>query len=438
MGLLGQAFARGLSWPQLSNTDERVWTSYAPLTRAGVGMDANRAMTIAAVWAAVMIISETVGMLPLHIYRRRPDGGRERAPDHPLEVVLSQRPNQHQDAMQWREMLQSHIELRGNAYCEIMPGPLGAVDQLIPLHPDCVQVEQEDDGSLIYRVTGPNGAKRVLLEDEVFHLTGLSFDGICGLSPIAYARESFGTTAATEEYGARLFGHGTLVGSILKHPGRLTDEAATRIKADIEAVTSGLHNAHRTVVLEEGMEFQRMGLTNEDAQFLETRQFQIREIARWFRIPPHMIGDLEDATYSNIEHQALEFVKYTIQPRVTRWEKAIGKQLILRDDVYYAEFTLDGLLRGDTLSRFQAYAIAINNMFMNPNEVRARENLNPYEGGDEFYQPLNMSPVGADPNEIAQAAANYLEIWSRMPSFRERVDRIQDAIMTNGHSNGRH
>lgn len=397
MGFIRQAIAQTMNWPQLDPNDERVWAGWAPPTRSGVRMDANRAMTVSAVWAAVRVVSETVGMLPLHLYRRRDDGGKEPAREHPIEVVLSQRPNPWQTPMEFREMMQGHVELRGNAYARILPGRLGPVDQLVQVHPDLVDPEQLDDGEIVYHVRDRNGQRTTYLADEIFHLRGLSSDGVKGLSTIAYARESLGLTSATEEYASRLFGQGTIVRGLLKHPGTFKKpDTARRIREDFRTFAGGLNNAGDTVVLEEGMSWERIGLTNEDAQFLELREHQISDVARWFRLQPHAIGDLRRATFTNIEHQGLELVTYSFMARFRRWEQAIARSLIVRDDVYFAEFLVDGLLRGDIESRYRAYATGRNWGWLSANDIRAKENMNPIEDGDIYLQPANMTPADGE------------------------------------------
>lgn len=415
----------GLEWPQLDPDDERVWSpGWAPKSTSGIRVDATQAMTIAAVWAAVLLVSEGTAMLPLHIYRRRSDGGKEDARDHPLEDVL-RRPNPWMNGFEFREMMQGHVELRGNAYARILPGRRGPVDQLIPLHPDRVTVDQESDGQLIYRVRQDPGSEQVLLHDEVFHLRGLSSDGLTGLSTIAYARNSMGLTLATEEYGARTFSQSARPSGVLTTTKELSREAFQRLKADWHAAYGGVENSGKTAILEEGMSWQQIGMASDDAQFLESRRFQTEEIARWFRVPPHMIGDLERATFSNIEEQGLQFVVYSLMGRLKRWEQAIARSLIVRDDIYYAEHNVDGLLRGDIKSRYEAYAIARNWGWMNTDEIRARENMNPLPNGEGqvYLQPLNMIPAGADVEATAASIANYLALYSQRPAGQERAER---------------
>ena len=357
--------ALGLSWPQFSPNDERVWSSYAPPTKSGTYVNPDRAMTIAAVHAAVYLLSYSVGMLPTHIFRHGSDARSKLiARDHPVDEVLSRAPNRWQTPMQWKSMMEAHRQLRGNAYSEIVDNAdgLGFVDELVPRHPDHMRVEPTMRGDdIIYIYTDPKtGQERRIDPAKMFHLKGLSSDGFMGMSTIAYARESLGLAMATEEHGARSFGQGTMIRGILNHPGKLSADAAKRIGAEFAGMTAGIENTGRTVVLEEGMDWIQVGMSNEDAQFLESRKFQISEIARWFRVPPHMIGDLERATFSNIEHQGLELVTYTLLPLLVSWEQEISRSLIIRDDIYFPKFNVDALLRGDIESRYRAHAIGIN------------------------------------------------------------------------------
>lgn len=409
------------------HTREDLWgESVGWLSTSGNRVDADTAMSISAVWSAVRLVSEAVAMLPLHMYRRRADGGKENARDHPVEDLLARTPNRWQNALEFREMMQGHVELRGNAYARILPGPRGAVDQLVPVHPDRVVVEQDDDGSPLYRVQSERGGEEILLQHEMFHLRGLSSDGLSGLSPLAYARNSFGLTIATEEYGSRSFSQGVRPSGVLEAAKELSDNAFKRLKAEWNASYGGVQNTGKTVILEEGMKWQQIGMTSEDAQFLESRKFQINEIARWFHVPPHMLGDLERATFSNIEEQGLEFVVYSLMGRLKRWEAAIARSLITRDDVFYAEHNVDGLLRGNVEARWRAYAIALNWSCMSPDEVRARENMNPLPDGlgQIYMRPLNMVPAGTEVNQEMEASiARHLALLLQDSAIRERAER---------------
>ena len=356
-------------------------------------------MQVAAVFACIRVLAESVASLPLIVYKRRPDGGKDRDPPHPLYRTLHDRPNRWQTGFEFREMLMGHAALRGNAYAAIKATGGQAVAELTPLHPDRVIPFRAPDGLIAYEHTPLEGPRRILLQPEMLHIRGLSDDGICGLSPIKLHREAIGLALVTEEHGARLFANGAQLGGVLQHPGKLQPEAVERLKKSWEARYSGVGNAHRTAVLEEGMTWNKVGMTSEDAQFLESRHYQVTEIARIFRIPPHMIGDLSKATFSNIEHQALEFVVHTLRPWLVRWEQAILRDLFTEPDqeTHFVEFLVDGLLRGDTQSRYNAYAVGRQWGWLSANDIRRLENLNPIEqGGDDYFQPLNMASMTQD------------------------------------------
>lgn len=386
--------------------NEGYWTTLAgwpgPMTSAGLHVSPDTAMRSSAVWGCVRLISESMATLPLLVYRRQADGGRERADQHPLADLLHNQPNAHQTAFEFIEMMTGHVLLRGNAYAEIIPGRRGLVDQLIPLHPDYVDVELLADGTLRYTLRLDKGQKRVLTDDQVFHIRGLSSDGIKGLSVIDYARESIGLAQATEQYGARFFGNDSRPGGVLQHPGKLSQPSADRLKANWETAHTG-SNQHRVAVLEEGMEWKQIGLSPEDSQFLATREFQVIDIARWFRVPLHMIQETSKSTSwgSGIEQLSLAFVQFTLLPWARRWEQAILRDLIIAPQTYYAEFKVDALARGDQQSRYSAYAMGRQWGWLSVNDVRTLENMNPIEGGDEYIVPLNMRDA-SEPIEVRQ------------------------------------
>lgn len=373
---------------------------------AGLPITADTALRIAAVYACVKVIAEDIASLPLDIYKRldSPKGAREKAPDHPLQDVIHDQPNPFQTAFEWREMMMGHLLLRGNAYSRIIDGPRGFVHYLMPLNPDRVEPKLFPDGSgrVYYEYVNPQGFKEIIPDEFMFHVRGISSDGLKGLSVIQLARDGFGLAAATEQYGARLFSQGARPASVLSHPGALEDQdTMDRLKKNLKDFYAGLDASHGTLILEEGMTWTQVGLSNDEAQFLQTRKFQVAEIARWFRMPLHKIQDLERATFSNIEHQSIEYVTGTLNPWTRRWEQAILKDLISADRKYFAEFNLDALTRGDLKTRYDAYAIGIMNGWLAPNEVRQRENMNPREGGDEYLTPMNTRTTGAggsDPN----------------------------------------
>lgn len=364
-------------------------------TYAGPAVTEETALTFSAVYACVRIISESVAMLPLLTYRRLANGGKEKATDVPLYNLLRRKPNPEMTSFEFRETLIAHVATWGNGYAEIEWSNSGQPLALWPLNPAKMQVSRRN-GQLVYLYRLPNGEERPLPSWRVHHVRGLSSNGIVGYSPIRLAMQSIGVGLALEEYGARFFGNGARPGGVLKHPGVLSDGAYKRLKESWLAENEGLSNAHRLKILEEGLDYEAIGIPPEEAQFLESKKFQVNEIARWFRIPPHMLADLERATFSNIEEQGLEFVIYTLGPWLTRHEQAIERDLLTEAEqqTLFVEYLVNGLLRGNITSRFQAYQLALQGGWMNPNEVRTLENMNPYEGGDTYLMPLNMAPAG--------------------------------------------
>ena len=366
-------------------------------TRTGVRVSESTALKLTAVFACVRILSETVASLPLPVYRRVPGGGKERAPDHPLYTVLHDIANPEMTAMVFRETIMSHCVTWGNGYAYIIRDNAGRVRELWPLLPDRTRPERnKQTGELYYITTRLDGQQIKLPPRDVLHIPGLGWDGIKGYSPIHMAREAIGLGLATEEFGARFFGQGTHIGGVAEHPGKLGEQAHKNLTESLNAAYQGLGKSHLLLILEEGMKYQKIGIPPNDAQFLETRKFQVTEIARIFRVPPHMLADLERATFSNIEHQSIEFVVHTIRPWLVRWEQAIKMRLFseLERQTYFAEHIVDGLLRGDIQSRYQAYAVGRQNGWLSANDIREKENMNPIEdGGDIYLVPLNMVPA---------------------------------------------
>ena len=361
-------------------------------------------MQTTAVYACVRILSEAVAGLPLHIYRYRADGGKERIPKHPLYHLLHDEPNPEMTSFVFRETLMSHLLLWGNAYAQVVRNGRGQAVALYPLLPSKMEVSRAANGELLYTYyrdadeTGmnPKGGYITLRRDEVLHIPGLGFDGLIGYSPIAMAKNAIGMSLATEEYGASFFANGANPGGVLEHPGVIKDIG--RVKESWNTAYQGNGNAHKIAVLEEGMKFQAIGIPPEQAQFLETRKFQINEIARIYRVPPHMVGDLEKSSFSNIEQQSLEFVKYTLDPWVVRWEQSLQQSLILPSEKpsLFIRFNLDGLLRGDYQSRMNGYAVGRQNGWMSANDIRELEDMNripAVEGGDLYLVNGNMTKL---------------------------------------------
>lgn len=371
---------------------------------SGMQVSPETAMRLSAVFSCVRVKSETLASCPLIIYRHLPNGGRERAPNHPLYRVLHDTPNQWQTSLEFVEMMQAHLDLRGNAFARIVPGPTGPIDQLVPLHPDLIQVYRLANGKLKYAVQSRFSAEvDWYMQEEMFHLRGLSSDGLVGLSPIALQRETMGNGLAMDDYSGRFFLNGAQPSGVLEYPGKFKDDGAREKFGESwrRAHTQG--NQHKVAVLEDGMKYTSVGVTNTDAQFLDSKKLNREEIAGMYRVPPHKIGILERSTNNNIEHQGIEFVTDCMRPAAVRWERRINVDLIealeLNDgSEYFAEFTLDGLLRGDMKSRYDAYFVGRNGGWLSPNDVCRFENMNPIpseKGGDDYIRAVNYVVAGA-------------------------------------------
>jgi len=364
-------------------------------TTAGKPVNEHTAMQMTAVYSCVRILAETLAGLPLHVYKYNDSGGKEKYLQHPLYRLLHDEPNPEMTSFTFRETLMSHLLLWGNAYAQIIRNARGEVIALYPLMPNKMTVDRDKNGRLFYLYQrsvedAPTLGKDSLVyldPSDVLHIPGLGFDGLVGYSPIAMAKNAIGLAMATEEYGAKFFANGAAPGGVLEHPGTIKDPQ--KVKESWNAAYQGSTNSHRVAVLEEGMKYQQIGIPPEQAQFLETRKFQINEIARIFRVPPHMLADLEKSSFSNIEQQSLEFVKYTLDPWVVRWEQNMYRSLLMASEksTVFIKFNVDGLLRGDYVSRMNGYATARQNGWMSANDIRELENLDriPAELGGDLY-----------------------------------------------------
>lgn len=367
---------------------------------SGKAVNEHTAMQNSAVYACVRILAESIASLPLHVYQYK-NGGRERVPNHPLYFLLHDAPNSEMTSFVFRETLMTHLLLWGNAYAQIIRDGAGRVMSLYPLLPNRMSVERDDTGALIYTYTPVNDANPNIKgtdqikfrRENILHVVGLGFDGMIGYSPIAMAKNAIGLSMACEDFGNNFFANGARPSGILKTSTLIKDPE--KLRESWQSMYGG-ENAGKVAILEEGMSYESISVPPEDAQFLETRKFQIAEIARIFRVPPHLIGDLERATFSNIENQSLEFVKYTLDPWVVRWEQALCKALLLPSEKsrYFVKFNVDGLMRGDYASRMQGYATARQNGWLSANDIREMENMNPLndeEGGNLYLVNGNMT-----------------------------------------------
>ena len=401
------------------------YSFYMGGSSAGKSVNERSAMQMTAVYACVRILSEAVAGLPLHLYRYKEDGGKEKAIDHSLYHLLHDEPNKEMSSFIFRETLMTHLLLWGNAYAQIIRNGKGEVIALYPLMPNKMKVDRGEDGEIYYlysRSTDEANTKEdssvVLTPREVLHIPGLGFDGLVGYSPIAMAKNAIGLAIATEEYGAKFFANGAAPSGVLEHPGTIKDPK--RLRENWNSTFGGSANSGKVAVLEEGMKYTPISISPEQAQFLETRKFQINEIARIFRVPPHMVGDLEKSSFSNIEQQSLEFVKYTLDPWIIRWEQSLSRSLLSPDEkkTYFFKFNLEGLLRGDYASRMNGYATARQNGWMSANDIRELENLDkiPAELGGDLYLingnmlPLNNAGAYANTNKEEKADEEVLEL----------------------------
>jgi HK97 family phage portal protein len=389
-------------------------------TSSGKNVNERTAMQVTAVYSCVRILSEAIAALPLHVYKYKDGGGKEKAIDHPLYYLLHDEPNPEMTSFVFRETLMSHLLLWGNAYAQILRNGKGEIIALYPLMPNRMTVDRAANGEIYYRYS-TNESDNVSLKklsqvylrkEDVFHIPGLGFDGLVGYSPIAMAKNAIGMALATEEYGAKFFANGASPSGVLEHPSTIKDP--DKLRESWNSLFKGSSNSHKIAVLEEGLKYQPIGISPNEAQFLETRKFQIDEIARIFRVPPHMVGDLEKSSFSNIEQQSLEFVKYTLDPWVTRWEQSIQRSLLLKSEKkdYFAKFNVDGLLRGDYQSRMNGYATGIQNGFLSPNDIRSLENMDliPDELGGNLYLVNGSMTKLQDAGAFAQTANQETEV----------------------------
>lgn len=425
MGFTNPRDAPDMGVPKIEdNVRDSGQTFVFGMADSGQRVDEKAAMQISAVYACVRLLAETVAALPLHLYRYTEDGkGKEKALDHPLYKILYRQPNKEMTSFSFRETVMTHLLLWGNAYCQIVRDGKNGILGLYPLLPENVEVDRDESGDIYYiyhaytdEVPGEQNQDIYFRRDEILHIPGLGFNGLIGFSPIAMMKNSLGTTLAVEKYGASFFKNGAQPSGVLEHPGILKDP--NRVRENWMKAYSGAENAHKVAVLEEGMQYKAISLPPEDSQFLSTRQFGVTEICRMFRVPPHMVQDMEHATFSNIEHQSIDFVVHTLTPWLVRFEQAIIKDVLLEEeqDTYFPKFNVDGLLRGDYESRMNGYATGISNGFLSPNDIHRLENMDliPHEeGGDDYflnggyvrlrdagiYADREVSPPPDDPDE---------------------------------------
>ena len=396
-GLFARLFRSSPENPSTSLSNPAAWlTGLFGTSKTGVQVSEDNALTFSAVYAAVRIISETIASIHLNVYQA--DGEtRVKAVGHPVQDLLAKAPNSVSSTFTFREAMASNLVLHGNAYAKIEMNAAGRPTALIPLNPMKVEVKVVE-GEKVYVFD----EKHTYLDYEILHFVGLSFNGLVGKSPLAMAREAVAIGLAAQEYGARFYSNGANAGGVITAPGRLNSEVVKRLRESWNRAQSGLGSSHSTAILEEGMKYEKIGLDPEAAQFLQSRKFQVNEIARIFRIPPSYLADLENSsTRANTEQQAIQFVRDCITPYVRRMEVELNRKLFREDEPnLYAYFTMEGLMRGDQKARYEAYATARQWGWLSVNDIRDLENLNPVEGGDIYLQPLNMVQSGQDDTNV--------------------------------------
>ena len=377
-------------------------TEGLPNTTAGVEVNEATAMKCVAVYAAVKVLAESIACLPLITYQRL-DRGKDRYLEHPVYRLLHDEPNEEMDSFCFRETLMMHLLLYGNCFAEIERTNSGTILALWPLLPDRMHLDRKSNGQLFYRY-GSDDAEVQLLPENVLHIRDMSYDSLVGISRVRLIREAIGWQLAAEQFSQSFFGNGSHFGLYyVAVPNKLQPDGMKNLRESKEALNRGPGNAHKLAVFDNGAELKQLGIPPEQSQFIQSRQFGIAEIARAFRLQPHLLADLTRSSFSNIEQQSLEFVKYTLLPWMRRWEGEINRKLFSTAEKghIFAEFNADGLLRGDIQSRYNAYHIAITDGWKNRNEIRELENDNPVDGLDVYLSPLNMAPAGQgqDPNQ---------------------------------------
>lgn len=430
MGFLDVLFERRASTGQAFHVSQTPpgWVDAlaGSLSSSGVVVNEDNALSYGALFTCVRVLAEGEAMLPLILYRRRAGGGRDRATERPLYSILHDAPNPEMTSLQFRETLMGHLCTWGNAYAEIEWSNGGKVLGLWPLRPDRMAVSRQD-GELVYDYRLPEsvgGAPKRFNRWQVLHVAGFGYDGLIGYSPIRLFQDAIGMGMATEEFGSRFYANDASPGGVLEHPGKLGDTAYDRLRDSWEARHKGLSNKYRVAILEEGLKWHEIGLPPSTAQFLETRTFQKREMAMIYRVSPHLLGDLERATFSNIEQLGQEFVTYTMMPWLVRIEQAIALKLLLPAErrVYFVEHLVAALLRGDLASRYQAYGVGRQWGWLNADDVRELENMNPLpDGQGQIYLiPMNMIPADQAGEGMASLETGGDEGGQEEPSQEEQ------------------
>jgi HK97 family phage portal protein len=416
---------RGIEWNEANSNR----------TPSGIRVNADNSMACSAYTACIRVISDAVSALPLHVYERLTSGGKVKAPTHPVYRLLHMQPNPWQTAQEFRDWMTGMYLHYGASYAEIRPGERGAVSELWPLHSSRMEPERLEDGTVRYKYREPSGRQTIYSQDQIFCLRFTTEDGIRPVPTYKLFQNAIGLAQALEAHGSTYFGNNARPGVILESSNPIPVEAAERLRENWERMHRGSDRAFRTAVLPAGVSAKELSGSNEAAQFLETRQYQVIEICRAFRVPPHMIQDLTRSTYSNIEVQGTEFVQHCLLPHLKRWEAAIARDLIVDDETYFSEHSVSGLLRGDHASRSAYYVAALTHGWMSVNEVRELENLNPIgPEGDMHFMQLNMTTldkIGQEP-PMPEAMPEPVVVEAEDSPEDDAEDPAEEEDTTNG------
>lgn len=435
--LFGYQAQKNVQDPNINDPNQwRSSSSWFPLfSKAGVSVNPGTSMQLSAYYGCIRNVSEDVAKLECGAYQKLPKGGKVYLPDNPASLLFTDAPNEEMIPFTFLQTIVAHVLGWGNGYAEIQRNGRGEVVALYPIHPSRVKVERAGDGRIYYRVFKVPFDKSPLLRGrgeyvdldpmDVFHIVGLGGDGLVGYSVAKFAQDSLGTALATQTFGATFFGNGTHVGGFLEHPAQLSAEAQERLLASWNKKNQGPESAHQTNILEEGMKYNSTVIPPKDAQFVEVRQFQVVDIARWFRMPPHKIQSLEGAKFNNIEHQSIEYVQDTIIPVLVKIEQEVKRKIIIEKGVFF-RFNVTSLLRGDAKARSEYYRTMINAGIMTPNEARDLEDFNPGpESLDRFYMQSAMATLDAIADGTATGGGSSTAI---VPGDGSNGDALASAI----------
>lgn len=377
-----------------STSDPDAWFArrFGARTSAGPVVSEQSALQLSVAYACISILAQDVAKLPLHMFEETKAGGSQRVKDHPAAYALHSEANPTTSAFVFRECMQGHLGSWGNAYSNILRDRADRVIGFEIFTPERVRPLKANNGRTYYDVKDDNSNYEAFSAEEILHIPGFGYDGLVGYSPIAMARQAIGLGLAVEEFGARWFGQGQKSGVYLSHPASLSDKAAKRLESYMND-HGGLEHSHLVRVLEEGMELKHIHIPPDDAQFLQTRKFQIAELARFYRMPLHKLQEIDKAIKANIEQQSIEYVVDTLNSWLVRWEQELNRKLFRGRERgrFFVKFNTTALLRGDNEARAKFYQSAVGGPFMKPNEARALEEMNPVPGGDELLKPMNMS-----------------------------------------------